>query len=101
MISAIRKKGLEAKRQGRTLVLILDNAQNKQFILVDHSSYAHAIDSMAQARIVGILDHHGMGDVKSAEVIPVLSMPVGATGSLICLCFQECLVAEGRGWWRS
>ena len=69
---------------------ILDNAQNKQFILVDHSSYAHAIDDMAQARIVGILDHHGMGDVKSAEVIPVLSLPVGATGSLVCLCFKEC-----------
>ena len=28
MISAIRKKGIEAKRQGYTLVLILDNAQN-------------------------------------------------------------------------
>ena len=70
--------------------LILDDARDKQFILVDHSSYAHAIDSMAQARIAGILDHHGIGDVKSAEVIPVLSMPVGATGSLVCLCFQEC-----------
>ena len=70
--------------------LILDDARDKQFILVDHSSYAHAIDHMAQARIAGILDHHGMGDVKSAEVIPVLSMPVGATGSLLCLCYQEC-----------
>ena len=70
--------------------LILDNARDKQFILVDHSSYEQAIDGMAQARIVGILDHHGMGNVKSAEVIPVFSMPVGATGSLICLCFQEC-----------
>ena len=57
---------------------------------MDHSSYAHAIDDMAQARIVGILDHHGMGDVKSAEVIPVLSLPVGATRSLVCLCFKEC-----------
>lgn len=28
MISAIRKKGIEAKQQGYTLVLILDNAQN-------------------------------------------------------------------------
>jgi len=70
--------------------LILDNARDKQFILVDHSSYEQAIDGMAQAPIVGILDHHGMGNVKSAEVIPVFSMPVGATGSLICLCFQEC-----------
>ena len=80
---ALQALGLEAPR-------ILDDARDKQFILVDHSSYAHAIDYMAQARIVGILDHHGMGDVKSPEVIPVLSMPVGATGSLICLCFQEC-----------
>ena len=80
---ALQALGLEAPRA-------LDDARDKQFILVDHSSYAHAIDHMAQARIVGILDHHGMGDVKSAEVIPVLSMPVGATGSLICLCFQEC-----------
>ena len=68
----------------------LDDARDKQFVLVDHCSYAHAIDHLAQARIVGILDHHGMGDVKSAEVIPVLSMPVGATGSLVCLCYQAC-----------
>ena len=80
---ALQALGLETPR-------ILDDARDKQFILVDHSSYAHAIDYMAQARIVGILDHHGMGDVKSAEVIPVLSMPVGATGSLLCLCYQEC-----------
>ena len=80
---ALQALGLEAPR-------ILDDARNRQFFLVDHSAYAQALDHMAQARIVGILDHHGMGDVKSAEVIPVLSMPVGATGSLICLCFQEC-----------
>jgi len=35
MISAIRKKGLEAKRQGRTLVLILDNAQNLPGLVVN------------------------------------------------------------------
>ena len=69
---------------------ILEDARDRQFVLVDHCSYAHAIAHMAQARIVGILDHHGMGDVKSAEVIPVLSLPVGATGSLVCLCFQAC-----------
>ena len=70
--------------------VIMDNAQDKQFFLVDHSSYAQALDNMDKARIVGIIDHHGMGDVKSPEVIPVFSMPVGATGSLICLCYREC-----------
>ena len=80
---ALHALGLDAPQ-------ILADAMDKQFILVDHSSYTHAIDNMARARIVGILDHHGIGDVRSTEVIPVLSMPVGATGSLVCLCFQEC-----------
>lgn len=70
--------------------VILDDARDNQFVLVDHCSYTQAISHMAQARIVGILDHHGMGDVKSPEVIPVFSMPVGAAGSLVCLCFREC-----------
>lgn len=69
---------------------LLTDARDKQFFLVDHCSYAQSIDYMDQARIVGILDHHGMGDVKSAEVIPVLSMPVGAACSLLCLCYQAC-----------
>ena len=69
---------------------ILTDARDKQFFLVDHCSYAQALDHMDEARIVGILDHHGMGDVKSAEVIPVLSMPVGAACSLLCLCYQAC-----------
>ena len=69
---------------------ILDDALGRQFVLVDHSSYDHAIGRMAQARIVGLLDHHGLGGVKSAEVIPVLSLPVGAAASLVCLCYRAC-----------
>ncbi len=80
---ALQALGLEAPR-------ILDDAREKQFVLVDHCAYAHAIDHMARARIVGILDHHGMGDVKSAEVIPVLSLPVGAAASQVCLCYRDC-----------
>ena len=37
---ALQALGLETPR-------ILDDARDKQFILVDHSSYAHAIDYMA------------------------------------------------------
>lgn len=69
---------------------ILDDALGRQFFLVDFNSYAQAIGHMDQARVVGIVDHHGAGDIRSTELIPVLSMPVGATCSLVCLCFQEC-----------
>ena len=80
---ALGALGLEPPR-------ILDDASGKQFILVDHCVYAHAIDHMDLARVVGILDHHGIGDVKSTELIPVFSMPVGAAASLVCLCYRGC-----------
>ena len=70
--------------------MTMDDAKDKQFFLVDHCSYAQALDNMDKARICGIIDHHGMGDVKSAEVISAFSMPVGATSSLVCLCYREC-----------
>ena len=80
---ALQALGLEAP-------LVLDDAQDKQFFLVDHNTYAQALGHMDEARVVGILDHHGVGDIRSTEMIPVFSMPVGAAASLACLCFQEC-----------
>ena len=69
---------------------IISNAQGKQFVLVDHSSYSQAIDGMKQARIVGIIDHHGIGDVVCNEPVNVRSGAVGATVTLIWLSYMEC-----------
>jgi manganese-dependent inorganic pyrophosphatase len=71
---------------------ILDRAEGKQFVLVDHSTYSQAIDGMENARIVGIVDHHGIGDVTNSEMINVRSAPVGATASLVFLAYRECEV---------
>lgn len=71
---------------------ILDNAEGKQFILVDHSTYAQAIDGMEDARVVGIVDHHGIGDVNTSEQINVRSAPVGAAATLVYLSYRECEV---------
>ena len=69
---------------------IVDDASGKQFVLVDHSTYTQAIDGMQDARIVGIVDHHGIGDVVNTELINVRSAPVGATASLVYECYREC-----------
>ncbi len=75
---------------------VLDDARGKQFVLVDHSAYSQAIDGMAQARIVGIVDHHGIGDVSNSEFINVRSAPVGATASLVYQTYMECEVPIPR-----
>ncbi len=69
---------------------IVDNADNGQFILVDHSSYSQAIKGMDEARILGIVDHHGIGDVSTGDIVNVRFAPAGATVSIIYMMYMEC-----------
>ena len=41
----------------------MDNAQGKQFVLVDHSLYSQSIAGMPQAKVLAVLDHLTMGDI--------------------------------------
>ncbi len=75
---------------------VLSSAEGKQFVLVDHSSYSQAISGMRNARIVGIIDHHGIGDVSVSERIPVLSAPVGATATLVFMAYRQCRAEISR-----
>ena len=75
---------------------ILDRAEGKQFVLVDHSEYSQALDGMVNARIVGIVDHHGIGDVRNTERIAVISLPAGATASIIYKEYLDCNVSISK-----
>ena len=71
---------------------VMENAEGKQFVLVDHSAYTHAIDDMPLARVVGVLDHHGIGSVQNTDFINVRSAPIGSTATLVYLAYRECEV---------
>lgn len=75
---------------------ILDSAAGKQFVLVDHSEYTQALDGMKNARVVGIVDHHGIGDIRNTERIVVISLPAGATASIIYKLYLDCNVGIPR-----
>lgn len=75
---------------------ILTDAAGKQFVLVDHSEYTQALNGMKNARVVGIIDHHGIGDVRNTERIAVISLPVGAAASIVFKAYRECNVDISR-----
>jgi len=75
---------------------ILDSAAGKQFILVDHSEYTQALDGMKNARVVGIVDHHGIGDIRNTERIAVVSLPAGATATIVYKLYMDCNVGIPR-----
>lgn len=68
---------------------LLTDATNKNIIMVDHSTYAQAIDGMDKANIVELIDHHGLGDLETASPIYIKNMAVGATATIVYLSYLE------------
>jgi len=57
--------------------------RRKRVILVDHNQRAQAVEGIDEADLLGVLDHHNLGDLRSAEPIPFILEPVGSTATII------------------
>ncbi len=62
---------------------ILDGAVDEDIILVDHSDLSQSVDGMYKARIVGIVDHHKLGDVETSVPVEVLIRPLGCCCTIV------------------
>lgn len=69
---------------------LLEDASGKQLYLVDHSSLTQIVNGGEDARIVGILDHHGMSGVSTTEMINAVSAPIGSTATLVYFYYEHC-----------
>ena len=67
---------------------IMLKVANRKVILVDHNTYSQAPDDIKQAEIVGIVDHHSLGDISTEKPIEVLIKPVGSTNTIIWQLYQ-------------
>lgn len=67
----------------------LINAQPKQVIQVDHNEQAQAVDGIAEADVLGIIDHHRIADVHTNKPIMFRAAPVGCTGTIITGLYHE------------
>ena len=64
---------------------VLEDASGCSIFLVDHGEYVQAAEGMQNAHIVGILDHHGVGNVVTGHQIVYEARPIGATATIIWL----------------
>ena len=51
--------------------------------LVDHSDLAQSPDDLKDAKVLGIVDHHKLGDVTTSEPLECWIRPVGCTGTIV------------------
>lgn len=63
---------------------ILDSVgEGDEVFLVDHSELSQAVAGLENAKILGIVDHHKLGGVKTASPIEALIMPLGSTCTIV------------------
>jgi len=62
---------------------LLTSGAGKQVILVDHSDLAQSLDDLAEAEILGIVDHHKLGDVTTPNPLEAWIWPVGCTCTVL------------------
>jgi len=62
---------------------LLSSGAGKQVILVDHSDLAQSLDDLKEAEILGIVDHHKLGDVTTPNPLEAWIWPVGCSCTIL------------------
>ncbi|MGL5290850.1 MAG: DHH family phosphoesterase, partial [Vibrionaceae bacterium] len=61
----------------------------EQVYIVDHSEVSQAPDDIAEATIVGIVDHHKLGDLTTNTPLECWIRPVGCSNTIIKMMFDH------------
>ena len=67
---------------------LLDFARQR-VILVDHNERGQAVDGIRFADVAGIIDHHRIDSVDTANPIYFRNQPVGCTATIIAMMYAE------------
>ncbi len=63
--------------------------KRKRIVLVDHNEVGQSVPGLEQAELVGIIDHHRLGDVQTGSPVFMRNEPVGSTNTIVATMFQE------------
>lgn len=67
---------------------IVTDAEGKQIILVDHSDLAQSLENLGKSEILGVVDHHKLGDVTTSSPLEMWVWPVGCTCTVIASMYD-------------
>ncbi len=73
---------------GLTAPEVVTSYAGKDVYLVDHSDLAQSPDDLKDANILGIVDHHKLGDVTTGQPLECWIWPVGCTCTVIASMYK-------------
>lgn len=62
---------------------IVTDATDQKIILVDHTDLSQSMDNLAKGEILGVVDHHKLGDVTTPNPLEMWVWPVGCSCTVI------------------
>ncbi len=62
---------------------ILTDATGRKIVLVDHTDLSQSLDNLDKGEIVGVVDHHKLGDVTTPNPLEMWVWPVGCSATVI------------------
>ena len=63
--------------------------RRKKVVLVDHNEIAQSVPGLEQVEILGIIDHHRLADIQSANPIFFRNEIIGSTTTIVAEMYQE------------
>ena len=70
--------------------------KRKKLVLVDHNETGQSVPGLEQAELIGIIDHHRLGDVQTGYPVFMRNEPVGSTATIVATMFQEHGILPGE-----
>ncbi len=67
---------------------LLESAENKDVVLVDHNSFEESAKGIEKARIHAIIDHHKM-NFRYNDPITIITLPWGCTATIIATIYEH------------
>lgn len=81
----------EGRYQGLATRAAILQPPKARLVLVDHNELGQAVPGAEEAEILGVLDHHRLGNPGTAAPIPFVVDPVGSTCTLVA---ERCRTAR-------
>lgn len=76
------------KRFGLKAPEVVHSVEGREVYLVDYSDLAQAPDDFPKCRLLGIIDHHKLGDVTSDYPLECWIQPVGCSNTIVKLMYD-------------
>jgi manganese-dependent inorganic pyrophosphatase len=62
---------------------VMTDATDQKIVLVDHTDLSQSMDNLDKGELLGVVDHHKLGDVTTPNPLEMWVWPVGCTGTVI------------------